>query len=464
MKHVSSSDIIIFNGSEDFSKEVNEMNEQHNSYENNDYNFLREKINERPINKRKVLKQSLLTITLAVTFALVACFVFFFFEKGALKSFNKEQETKKIELKLQETTDEILPEDMMIEDIVEPEIIAEHPDNTEIIEEVIASYEPDIDDYQGIYNKMNTLATEASKSMVTVTVVSDKTTWLNSPYENITKTKGLIIEDNQTDLFILCDAGALSNSNEIIVSFLNTQECPATIKAIDSYTNLAVLSVPLDSLHDTTKSAITYPSLANSKLLCKPGDIVIAIGDPLGYGTSLGYGILTSTGTEINGIDHNYSLLTTDIYGSEKANGILINKNGKVIGIINQSFNPSDQKSLISAIGITELSELIENLCNDVTSAHMGVSVTDVTSVAKRYYNIPMGAYIVDIEMDSAAMKGGLHKGDVITAINDAVISSALDYEVELKECKPEDEITVSIMRQNGDTYIDMDLKVTLSD
>ena len=76
------------------------MSEQNSSHENNDYTFLREKITERPINKRKVFRQSLLTIALAVTFALVACFVFFFFEKGTLNSFNQAPEPEKVELKL----------------------------------------------------------------------------------------------------------------------------------------------------------------------------------------------------------------------------------------------------------------------------------------------------------------------------------------------------------------------------
>ena len=443
-------------------KSGDKMNEQHN--ENNDYTFLREKINERPINKRKVIKQSLLTISLAITFALVACFVFFFFEKGALDGFSKEQEAEKIELTLQETTDEILPEDMIKEE-EEPEPVVEtQPDNTTIIADAIAAYEPDIDDYQGIYTKMKNLAQEASKSTVNVVCIEDKTNWLNANYETKTRTTGLLLEDNGTDIFILVDADIIKDDNEIVVSFANTQECTATVKSINKYTNLAVLTVPLSELHETTISAIKYASLANSKLSCKPGDVVIAIGDPLGYGSSIGYGIITSTDTEINGTDHNYSLITTDIYGCSDANGILINKNGKIVGIINQDYNRSENKNLISAVGITELTGMIEDLCNDVVRPHMGVSVTNVSTIAKRYYDVPMGAFIVDIAMDSSAMNSGIHKGDVIVAINDAVVSGVLDYELELNDYKPGDNITVTVMRPNGDTYTDMDIKVTLSE
>jgi S1-C subfamily serine protease len=66
--------------------------------------------------------------------------------------------------------------------------------------------------------------------------------------------------------------------------------------------------------------------------------------------------------------------------------------------------------------------------------------------------------------MDSPAMQGGIHKGDVITAMNDAVITSVLDYELEINACKPQDEVVVTVSRLNGDTYIDMDIKVTLSE
>ena len=441
------------------------MSEQHSNHETDDYTFLREKITERPINKRKVFKQSILTITLAVTFALVACFIFFFFEKGTLDGFIKEQDAEKIHLTLHETTEEILPEDMIIkeEDPEEVEII-DPADENAMIADAIAAYQPDIDDYQGIYSKMRALATETNKSLVSVIGIEDKTNWLNTSYENKTRTTGLIIEDNGTDLFILTNSKVIGDSNEIVVSFFNTQECTAIVKSVDADANLAILTVPLSELHDTTKSAIKYASLGNSKVSCKSGDIVIAVGDPLGYGSSIGYGVITSTGTEINGIDQNFALLTTDIYGSENADGVLINRSGKIIGIITQDYNRREYKNLVSAIGTTEISGLVEDLCNDVARPHMGVSVTNVSSVAKNYYNVPMGAYIIDIVMDSPAMDAGIHKGDVITALNDAVISSVLDYESELSEYKPGDNIVVTIMRQSGDTYIDMDVKVTLSE
>ena len=444
---------------------MSEQHNQHNNQENDDYTFLREKITERPINRRKVIKQSLLTIALAVTFALLACFVFFFLEKGALHGYSTEQEAKKISLTLQETTEEIMPEDMIKDEEENKETSNQNAeDGATAIADAIAAYDPDIDDYQGIYNKMKVLSRDTSKSLVTVTAISDKTSWLNSSIENRTKTTGVILEDNDTNLLILCDAKVIHNASDILVTFCDSKECSATVLASDAYTNFAILSIPLSDISESTVEAITYASFGNSATSCKPGDVVIAVGDPLGYGSSVGYGIISATGIEINETDRNFSLITTDIYGSQSGNGVLINKSGKIIGIISQKYNRKESANLISAIGITELNSLIEDLCNGVVNPHMGVCVTDVTSIAKQHYNIPAGAFITEIKLDSAAMTSGIHKGDVITAINDAVVRSVSDYQSELQSFKPGDTIVVTVMRPNGDAYMDINIKVTLTE
>ena len=93
----------------------------------------------------------------------------------------------------------------------------------------------------------------------------------------------------------------------------------------------------------------------------------------------------------------------------------------------------------------------------------IGVNYQFIDETTSYYYRIPVGVYITGVITENAE-RAGLQQGDVITAMNDAVITSVLDYELELNDCAPGDEVTVTIMRPNGDTYIDMDLKVTLSE
>lgn len=220
------------------------MADQHLKNENDDYTFLQEKIKERPINKRKVFKQSLLTITLAVVFALVACFLFFFFQNSIVEIFTK-KEPEKISLTLYETTDEILPEDMLQEEIKHTTITGNEPT---ISNNAAVAYEPSISDFQSLYNKMKNIAQTSNKSLVTVTGVQEGTDWLLNSYENHTTTTGVIIGDNGTDLLILINSKNIVKSQELVVTFFNSQETKASLKSFDKYNKLAIITVPLTEL------------------------------------------------------------------------------------------------------------------------------------------------------------------------------------------------------------------------
>ncbi|MBR4965941.1 MAG: PDZ domain-containing protein, partial [Lachnospiraceae bacterium] len=60
------------------------------------------------------------------------------------------------------------------------------------------------------------------------------------------------------------------------------------------------------------------------------------------------------------------------------------------------------------------------------------------------------------------AMEHGLRKGDVVIAMNDVVISSVVEYNAEMRNYTPNQEITVTIMRQDVEGYQEMDIEVTL--
>ena len=81
-----------------------------------------------------------------------------------------------------------------------------------------------------------------------------------------------------------------------------------------------MLSVPLDSLDEATKNAITYGVLGNSLSLAQ-GNVVIAVGSPLGTNYSIAAGNITSVNNEIHTVDNTYKVLTTDIVGSKNSSG-----------------------------------------------------------------------------------------------------------------------------------------------
>ena len=64
--------------------------------------------------------------------------------------------------------------------------------------------------------------------------------------------------------------------------------------------------------------------------------------------------------------------------------------------------------------------------------------------------------------MNSPAMLVGVQKGDVVTAVEDAVVTNVSEYVTELQAHEPGDEITITIQRVSVDGYREIDIKVTL--
>lgn len=192
------------------------------------------------------------------------------------------------------------------------------------------------------------------------------------------------------------------------------------------------------------------------------GAPVIALGRPMGTEDSLCYGNITSANNAIKLPDSNYKYMTTDIYGSGNASGILINLGGQVVGIIDMSNNPADMKNLVSAIGISEIKKLIEELSNDRSIAYLGVYGADVTQEANVELGVPFGAYLMEIDMDSPAMDAGIQSGDVIIRIKDTEINNYQDLVNALFLEQPENAVTIGLMRQGPDGYTEMDVNVLL--
>ena len=110
---------------------------------------------------------------------------------------------------------------------------------------------------------------------------------------------------------------------------------------------------------------------------------------------------------------------------SEGSNGsgALVNVDGEIIGIVMQGYSSAGDENTLTAISISELKALIEMLSNGQDIPYIGLEVTTVTAAIEREYEIPKGAYIKDVCMDSPAMAAGLQNGDVITEIDGDEIS-----------------------------------------
>ena len=184
-----------------------------------------------------------------------------------------------------------------------------------------------------------------------------------------------------------------------------------------------------------TKADISIAPLGDSYNV-KQGEPVLAIGSPMGYSDSVGYGIVTSTTNKVSKVDSEYGLITTDITGSSQGSGVIMNLDGEIIGIIAQSFANEDTKSLITGISISQCKELIQILSGNQGIIYMGITGENITSEISEKKGIPVGVFVEQVEVDSPAMQVGIQNGDVIVEINGETVETVKGYQQQLKACK----------------------------
>lgn len=428
--------------------------------------FMREKIKQKPVNKKKLLRRTVITAVMAVVFGLVACVTFLILEPVISNRLYPEEGPKEIEFPEESVAEEMKPEDMLVneEDMeeameaVETELVDEQIE--EQLEEILSQVEFHLEDYQTLYDEMRALTVEKGRAIVTVAGVTSDVDWFNNIYENVASASGVIIANNDKAILILVSAGSLNDADSIEVTFCDQTQVEAELVQKDENTGLAILSVPLSLIGEDTLEAVAIAELGSSNSANLLGTPVIALGSPLGTGGSISYGMVTSTGTIIDLPDASYKRITTDIYGSRNATGVLINLNGMVIGIIDNVNTGNDMSNLLTAYGVTELKRTIEQMSNDKERAYLGVHGADVPkeAIEDTQIDTPAGTYIREIEIDSPAMEAGIQSGDVVTRVGNEEITTYNELLGILQSSQPGDVLTVTLVRQGHEMSVDVTL------
>ena len=397
--------------------------------EEQEFAFIKEKIKDKPINKRRLILRAGYNLLCAVVFGAAACFVFVWLkpymeewlypERGSTISIPKDDIPQEGEPEKKDDNKKNGEEEPGVEekptDVVqgEPETKPEEPEPPP----VVVQEELELEDYQALQNKLYAIGKQANKSVVTVTGVTSGKDWFDTPYDNENRSAGIIIGKNEQELFILTEKKIIADAREINITFIDETEVSASLKKYDGNTGIAVIAVPLSEVPEKTMEKIEVAVLGNSYMIAQ-GTSVIAIGSPLGTNYSILCGTITSSQNKVSTIDTNYTVFTTDILGSASGSGVLINLKGEIVGLVLQDFSNQTDRNTITALSISELKQIIEDLLNNKNVPYVGLRISTVTDQIAQEYGIPKGVYIKSVELDSPAMAAGLQEADVITAIN----------------------------------------------
>lgn len=404
------------------------------------FSFMQEKIKQKPIYQNRMVQRAAASVVCGALFALTALGIWMI-AVPRLDSRAEEQEIQPIEI----------PKDDEPEEVEEQEPPA-------VIKEVISM---ELEDYKKIYQQLMQIGNQVEKSLVNISAVSTGTDWFDQQYVSQNSVSGILVGDNGLELLILTDYGEISGGETLLVSFFDHTTANAVMKKYDRNTGLAVISVNLSDIGETTREVIAYAELGSSKTL-RGGEPVIAVGSPLGTSGSILFGNLTSVSQTAALYDGSYNVLTTDISKAEEGSGVLVNWNGSIIGLIQNECQVNGQKNTIQAYGISDMKNIIEHLSQNQDIVYMGILGADVTTAISEAENIPIGVYVSEVEMNSPAIEAGIQPGDIITAMSGQTITNQKDIMSILLKCSNGQSIQVVCQRPGKNGYQELTLSVTL--
>lgn len=409
-----------------------------------EFAFIKEKIKNKPINKKRLLLRVGYNMILAVIFGLTACFVFVSV-KPKMEEWLQPKKSQTITIPKDEEPKK--PEE-------EPADVPEEPKEPDT---VYVREELSIEDYQNLQKELYSIGKQANKYVVTVTGVTNDTDWFNTPYESQNQASGMIIANNGQELLILTEKRVIADARSLNITFIDNKTVPATLKKYDGSTGIAIISVKLADISEETMNRIEVAKLGNSFLLSQ-GSMVIAIGSPTDSNYSILYGTITSSQNKVTTPDNNYTIFTTDMVGSENGSGALVNLSGEIVGLVLKDYSNQGDRNTITALSISELKEIIEDLSNNRDIPYLGLRISTATEAVAEQYGIPKGVYVKGVEMSSPAMEAGIQEADVIVGINGKQVVSVDQYNQMLMEMQPEDKVAISVKRQGARDYVKLEL------
>ncbi len=207
------------------------MNRSQMEENQNNTDFLKETIKQRPLNKRKLVRRTLITAAMAVIFGMVACFTFLLLEPVISNRLYPEEEPEAIVFEEETEENEILPEDMIADESqMQPEETEPPALEDEQIAQVLSEMQLGTNDYLTLFNEMNKVAKEVQKSIVTVVGVTSDVTWLDNEYENEGVVSGVVVADNGKELLILANIRSIKDAEILKVAFSDGSEYEAEMK------------------------------------------------------------------------------------------------------------------------------------------------------------------------------------------------------------------------------------------
>nr|PZN67531.1 MAG: hypothetical protein DIU62_06300 [Pseudomonadota bacterium] len=242
---------------------------------------------------------------------------------------------------------------------------------------------------------------------------------------------------------IVTNQHVIRNSDQILVQLADGREAPVEVVGSDPDTDIAVLKIDLPDL--------PVMPLGRSDTV-QVGDVVLAIGNPLGLSQTVTAGIISATGRAELGIVTFEDFIQTDAAINEgNSGGALVNTRGELIGINTAVLGRSrDAEGIGIAIPVGMVRGVMQEILarGRVVRGWLGLVLEDVPDEYAPDAGLARGGVVIsDFQRGSPALSAGLARGDIIESIDGTRVRSARDALARIAGRSPGTPLTLATVR-----------------
>ncbi|HLR16836.1 MAG TPA: trypsin-like peptidase domain-containing protein [Alcanivoracaceae bacterium] len=253
------------------------------------------------------------------------------------------------------------------------------------------------------------------------------------------------------DGYILTSHHVIRDAEEILVALPDGRETQAKIVGVDPETDLALLRIGL--------SQLPYLSLGHNEPI-SVGDVVLAIGNPLGLGQTVSMGIASATGRNQVGITTFENFIQTDAaINRGNSGGALVDSRGNLIGINTAILSHSGGWEGIGfSTPATTANQIMADLIDygRVIRGWLGVTVENLTPSTAKSLGLAelTGGLVRRVELGSPAHAGDLRSGDILIGINGKKVKDGFEAMNIITQTRPHTTLTLTVLRQHKEVTL----------